>query len=488
MRSSIPLNRSLLIATLLAAGIASFWYASSSWIQQTAESLLQGRESFENIYVTISGDPVLVRTTSGNTQSTEKILSLDGQSLNITSQDLLYFNGVSPQEESRFGHRDLEWSQRVSGVNDGGVPQTFWYLVHDGRFPGHAYGIGFHASTRTVAGYFGRRGFTGGIPSRDDWFETHGNHGINGQLSVFGTGQEPRWYNGTPRFFLLGDGKIWRIDLAKKTVAEFLDAPSAFQLLQVYRILGSRPAATEDATVYPAASITPMDVMAREPESLLIINQQSGEHRRYPLPEEFRDQTISAAVLPSNQLLLVATRGWRSPDQQIAWLDPSGEIAKQQTIRLKTRYESPSWAWIGWQQAICAPLTIANVAYSLVWGPETALEYGEAEDYTSALALILRKTWPSILAVLVVSAAMAVLAYRHHRRFGFSNSAAWAVFAFLFGVPGWLAYRYHRAWPVLEDCPACRQPAPRDRTDCLDCGAAFPPPPMKGIEVFASSH
>ena len=59
------------------------------------------------------------------------------------------------------------------------------------------------------------------------------------------------------------------------------------------------------------------------------------------------------------------------------------------------------------------------------------------------------------------------------------------VFAFIFGLPGWIAYRFHRTWPVLEECPACHQPSPRDREDCLDCGKAFPPPPLKGIEVFA---
>jgi hypothetical protein len=109
----------------------------------------------------------------------------------------------------------------------------------------------------------------------------------------------------------------------------------------------------------------------------------------------------------------------------------------------------------------------------------------EEEDYSRALGIVLWRTWPSILAVFGLGCAMAPLAYRRQKRFGLPNPAAWAVFAFIFGLPGWIAYRFHRTWPVLEECPACRQPSPRDRESCLDCGKAFPPPPMKGIEVFA---
>jgi hypothetical protein len=89
------------------------------------------------------------------------------------------------------------------------------------------------------------------------------------------------------------------------------------------------------------------------------------------------------------------------------------------------------------------------------------------------------------LAVLAVGALCAVLAYRRQRRYALPNPGAWAAFAFLLGIPGWIAYRLHRAWPVLEECPACHQPSPRDREECIDCGAEFPPPPLKGIEVFA---
>jgi predicted amidophosphoribosyltransferase len=58
-------------------------------------------------------------------------------------------------------------------------------------------------------------------------------------------------------------------------------------------------------------------------------------------------------------------------------------------------------------------------------------------------------------------------------------------FVFILGVPGLLAYRFHRRWPVLEACPACKQDVPHDREACSHCGSEFPRPEPKGTEVFA---
>jgi hypothetical protein len=139
---------------------------------------------------------------------------------------------------------------------------------------------------------------------------------------------------------------------------------------------------------------------------------------------------------------------------------------------------------IGWQAAIIAPLPLAQIIFA-AGAPAGMVVMDEEDTYSAALANFLGQTWLSILAVLAIGVACATAAYRRQRRYGLPHAATWAVFAFIFGAPGWLAYRYHRTWPVLEDCPACGQPAPRDRQACLDCGAAFPPPPLKGVEVFA---
>jgi hypothetical protein len=55
----------------------------------------------------------------------------------------------------------------------------------------------------------------------------------------------------------------------------------------------------------------------------------------------------------------------------------------------------------------------------------------------------------------------------------------------LFGVLAFVGFLLHRRWPVREPCPACHARSARDREACSECGAAFPAPGLKGIEIFA---
>jgi hypothetical protein len=89
------------------------------------------------------------------------------------------------------------------------------------------------------------------------------------------------------------------------------------------------------------------------------------------------------------------------------------------------------------------------------------------------------------LIVCLLSAVLAQWRYRHQRRLSEHNATAWAMFVFVMGVPGLIGYLLHRRWPVFEHCQTCNKETPRDRDSCLHCGAEFPPPPMKGIEIFA---
>jgi hypothetical protein len=359
-------------------------------------------------------------------------------------------------------------------------------MIHDGQVPGHAYGIGFHSTTRTVVAYFSRSGFRDSLPPRDDWFAIAGHSGIQGASTFEFYGQEPQWVMPTPSGLLLADGKLWKIDFANRQIAKILDCPEVFALGHVWRILPELPPQSMQGEDWSAQSITPSNALLREPESLLIVNQRSGESQRFALPPELQKHFLSGSLLPDGRLLLVAQRDWSDSDVKVIWLTSSGEITKQQTVHQKSNYQPPSLAAIGWTSAISAPWPLANAAITFVGLPFSHSTEGDEDlDYQMALAKVLGSTWPSVLVVLAAGCIVAPLAYRRQKRFGLPNPAAWAAFAFLFGIPGFLAYRFHRIWPVLEECPACHQPSPRDRESCLDCGKTFPPPPLKGIEVFA---
>jgi hypothetical protein len=484
MNKTLPLSRSMLIAGCVAVGIAAAWFMVTAWFMGIMESAMQNRQPYENVYTTVTGEPVIARTTSGNMQETEKIMSLSGEPLKITSQDLLHAYSVNGPDRHPTRVGEIAWQSRMTAANDGGVPPMYWYFVHDGEIPGHAYGIGYHAPTQTVVGYFGRSGFVDSMPPRSDWFDVPGQSGMQGMTTTQFHGQVPRWSGFGPRPLLLADGKLWKIDLVQKQVSKLVDCPEGYRLGQAWRILENPRLQSADVDQRSAASVTPQDCVVREPESLLIVNPKNGESKRYMLPAEMRRHIIATSILPDGNLLLLTQRSYSDADQNVIWLTPNGEIAKQQTIPRKLQWQQWSLAAMGWRWAIDAPLPLVNAAGTLGWLPNFASDE-EEEDYSRALGIVLWRTWPSILAVFLLGCGMAPLAYRRQKRFGLPHPVAWAVFAFVFGLPGWLAYRFHRTWPVLEECPACRQASPRDREDCLDCGKAFPRPPLKGIEVFA---
>ena len=84
----------------------------------------------------------------------------------------------------------------------------------------------------------------------------------------------------------------------------------------------------------------------------------------------------------------------------------------------------------------------------------------------------------------MLSAVLAVYCYRRHRRYHQGFGGAWFVFVFLTGLPGLVAYLFHRRWPVLEKCPACGNEVPCDRASSAKCGS-IPRRNPGGGEVFA---
>src|SRR5262249_40949288 len=132
-----------------------------------------------------------------------------------------------------------------------------------------------------------------------------------------------------------------------------------------------------------------------------------------------------------------------------------------------------------------APAPLIFAAILLLALPVASVINNQQPDFAAALSHWCSAGWPALILVLGLGAALAVYCLRRHRHMSNQHSLAWAIFAALFGVPGLIGYLAHRRWPAVERCQKCDQPSPRDRETCLECGADFPLPAMKGIEVFA---
>ena len=115
--------------------------------------------------------------------------------------------------------------------------------------------------------------------------------------------------------------------------------------------------------------------------------------------------------------------------------------------------------------------------------------YAEVDEisggYASAFAEIVGDFWLMYLLTGISGIVSVALCRRHAARMGNSPSISWMVFVFLFGIPGFLGYLWHRRWPIRLECPACGTDAPRDRENCARCGTLFPAPAPNGLEIFA---
>jgi len=90
------------------------------------------------------------------------------------------------------------------------------------------------------------------------------------------------------------------------------------------------------------------------------------------------------------------------------------------------------------------------------------------------------------LKLLLVSLVSATAVWGWGLRVGFSRTplAGWMLFAFAFGVPGLIAFRFAGDWPPRARCPACKKTRTLQSDRCRRCGAGWPRPEPDGSEVF----
>jgi len=486
MPRTAGLGQTLVLSAIVAVGIAAAWCFAAVWLITVIAGATGAVKTYEQLNVGVNGEPIIVRTSPGRFGE-DTSLTLAGELSPISNQDLLYPRWLMAPVKARLPLGPPDWSSRVASTNDRGAPAIYWYLVHDGGLPGRAYGVGYHSKSKEVIGHFGRTGFTQSLPPREDWFTmSKARHGLSGAISAYGSygAAEPINAVFDPVMPLLADDKLWMIDVAQRQVRPLLDCPTAIELGSVWKLPKEPPVAVAGIIPQPAQSTTPQHLFVRQTESVIVVNPSDGNFVTYPLPADLRQAMIAAYALADGRLLLLGAKTQGDHVQEVLWVNTDGGDIKRQQVRLANQTRSLSVAAMGWFSAASAPFPLASAlsAGFASWG---MVQQGETETYSAAASKWLTEAWPSMLVVLGIGIAAAVAAYLRQRRFGLPQAIPWAIFAFLFGVPGWLAYRFHRTWPVLEECPACRQASPRDREACTECGADFPPPPLKGIEVFA---
>jgi len=478
MLKTESLLRSLALAAVVACGVAIAWAMLVVWCVSLGEQTAASRNAVEQLYVRLDGVPVIVRYSQGSYTS-QQTLTLDGQATRGTQGDLLY-----PQYTySAAWMNDSRNMVRLASISDGGSPANYWYLYHDGQPNGRAYGVGYGSLSKRIVGYFGRSGFSPDIPPRDDWFAVASPNGLSANTTG-ATNSEPAHMQGE-NMHLLADGQLWSIDVRKQTV-EPLVPTSGFTVGWAWPTLEDLPPENDEKRMYASGMLQfQRKVVVRSSDNLLLVDPRSGDSKPVPLPRGMRNGSLAIYELTTGGYLLLSNPMWPDEPHHVAWLDAQGAVEKERDVTLSRNVSMVSSpAAVAWTSAIAAPLPLGN------WLTIGALaasvrRTSEEQNYAASLADTIAQTWPALLAVLGIGVVSAIAAYRRQRAYGLGNAWAWAVFAFILGVPGYIAYRFHRTWPVLAACPSCGELSPRNREACTECGAAFPPPALKGLEVYA---
>lgn len=385
---------------------------------------------------------------------------------------------------------DLAWDERVCSFADGRWPPTYWYFLSDGRPDGAGYFVGYNSKSNIRVGYLGTAGFRDDPLTEEEWFPFEGpvwgtdtrllgqaerpgpptNYPMNRNRSGTQRGSVSEWDT-----YVFGrDGKVYHVDLQERTVHVALENP---QLRSV-----AFSAGVPDGARWISFWLT-----ARTEDAVLVLDAQGRQLRRYPIPDALRNLSFSFAESNTGEAVLY----WNSPedglasqtDYRIFWVKPDGQFRETTAALSHFAEKRPMQVYGGaWMPSpLGASYTLVRERY------KELLNSGLVETPAESLMRAMHEFWPALAIAQMIAVAFAMLCYRRQVRYGASCAErfVWPLFVLLFGLPGWIGYRFGRSWPVLEACPSCGAAVPRDREGCLRCTNEFPRPALKGTEVFA---
>jgi hypothetical protein len=485
----------LMLAMVLAFGFMAICVAVDSWIISSYREDAVG--AGENLGFLPDGT-ALIASHPGGSQGGPHFRDLQGNPVTLSVDDMhATLNGCLLAANLPQGSDDLSWDDRSSQLADGRMPPTTWYFLSDGRREGAGHFVGYDSNSKVRIGYLGTAGFCKGSLPAEEWFPFGGttNPFINSRL-VVGSGRYSMYSDGlgsgyhsvgpsrgrAPQGFLnewdvyiFGrDGKIYHADLQARTVHVVLENP---QLRSV-----TTSAWSEDANRGLLWRLA-----ARTDDAILVLNVQGKPLARYAIPEAVRNLDFTFAESKAGEAVLY----WSSPEDSLAtekeyrifWVKPDGQC-REAAVTLAHRGElRPMRVYAG--VTMPSPL---GLSCSYMRGRfQELLNHGLSATPAEALSRAFAEFWPALAIAQTIAFALAMLCYRRQVRYGVSRTEriVWPLFVLLFGLPGWIGYRFGRSWPVLETCPDCGANVPRDRESCLRCTNDFPRPALKGTEVFA---
>jgi hypothetical protein len=442
--------------------------------------------------------------------------TLDGKPWHEETDFLTEGYFPAPHEPAGIVETPLRWNEgygRIVSATDGKFPPTQWYLVRNDERTGDVYAAGFDGFSKMPIGYIGRNGFSTTKPLPDEQFHVPTN---GPQESFFWlilsdqTFEHKRLASqdeisdqspGEWTAFLIATDHLWEIDLRKRSVrpvADFSDASSISEMVVARATFEKLPnyKPVDAAEMRRHISSTPEEkspyvglMAVRERDRLVVFNLKVGKRESFNLPEKLRDRRFSATLVGPDQLLIYAYEQgdeyWSGgPITHVYWTNRAGQIQREKEVLLAA-WRPPTPRVRAWSASALVPVPLVWLIGGALGAPLYLVQINFLSDLGSAVAFVAGVAWPPLIVVLVVAAVVTWLTLRSQWKYRRRGTAAWTVFVFLFGLPGFLAYLVENRRAKLEACLQCGAIVPRDREACADCNTEFAPPVRIGTEIFA---
>ncbi|MEN6558010.1 MAG: hypothetical protein ABFC54_07505 [Thermoguttaceae bacterium] len=479
----------LLLAAILGFGVCMVWGFVVLNVFAVLHHFHSETPSISEALVVYKDGRVVIETYIDNNEDSSHARTLDGKSLatfNATKERIprVLIRGPADLREPTSSN---SWASRFTVLADYDKNARYlrsgdWYFVHDGNTQGHGYFAKIHGPQ---PGYLGRTGFRSDKPPLDDQFaiRTDGSpllangyiergHGGSSFTRLFNDQWNdtvwPLTYN------LATDEGLVQVDPKKRSVRR-LHAGKPISACIEMRELG-------DSSLHSAPPET--FVLWRTVDRVQVLDFNGKQQEEFRLPQEIRTRDFEWCRLPNDTVLAVVDMPCPSdvaPHHcELYWFTKDGRIVRKETVSLKRDVRITTTL-----ESVAMTCSLPSPGLLLAFGFLSQQETHPSADGWAKLKGTIQEGWPFLLAVEALSLILAVGCFCRQRKFGLSGAWIWAGFMLLFGVPAYLGYRLSRVWPAQLACPHCKQPTPRDRPACLHCGQNFPPPAMKGIEVFA---
>jgi len=395
-------------------------------------------------------------------------------------------------------------SSEIAGKVAVGNPiREFWYLmVQNGRQP-TAWLEGFEAVSGKPLGYFGSKGHQINKPSPSERIV----------LSHYGpTSLAAFWMNNFSYEQILGypdkrrdaypneyswDGNVWfstpgsiqEINIVHRTIREFAKTEGNVQIKLI-----PGPMIEKTPAGNPISTGADYMLFAQSKNEIGLLDHQGAVRGKAFAPKEGWPKSYCIFGDPKNGLSLTYTTdspAFACPERRrlidpkllsadgkihqiLKHFTPDGKVDKEATLSIEPikafHYKNENGP--SFFQCFSNPL------YGFI-------PFLESEPFQFPKPDI----YPWILAGSLFNLFLIVLMAMRQRQFGESlwTIPLWSLLIVVFGLAGWLGYRFHRAWPPLVGCPNCKTKRPCNLAQCPKCHAPFAKPQLTGEEIFSDA-